>query len=105
MQVPWTQVAPAEQSPSPSSTSPLQSLSRLSQISGPAVICGLQTRSPPGWHCVMPAAHTPSCLVSHGSPPPLHVTPLTLNTLSLKSASLPNQVVSFAPSQSSNARE
>src|SRR5665213_707443 len=90
------------QRPVPSSTWPLQSLSRLSHFSGVAVTVGLQTIVPPPWHCVTPSAQTPCSPVLHGTPPPLHVTPVNLKTLSLKSPSS-GQLVALAPSQSSQA--
>ena len=59
----------------------------------------------PTWHSVTPLTQTPGAFGTvQGSPPPLQITPSIRNTLSLKSPSFPNQVMSFAPSQSSNAR-
>ena len=75
--------------PSPSSTMPLQSLSRLSHFSAPLMTAGLQMMPAPTWHSVTPCAQTPGIPVSHGSPPPSQVTPSIVNTLSLKSPSFP----------------
>src|SRR6478609_3573789 len=103
-QTPCKQTRPSPQRTEPSSTTPSQSLSRLSQRSALAATCGLQTIAPPVWHWVMPPAQTPGFPVSQGAPPPSQVTPLMRKTLSLKSPSFPCHDDWSAPSQSSNAR-
>ena len=100
---PCTQTWPVGQSPSPSSTIPLQSLSRLSHFSALGLIVATQVGVPPTTHWVMPFAQTPCMVVWQGTPPPSQVTPVMAKTLSLKSPSFPNQVVVLAPSQSSQA--
>ncbi len=100
---PCVQTWPLGQSPSPSSTIPLQSLSRLSHFSAVGLIVALQVGAPLTTHWVTPLAQTPRRPVSQGTPPPLQVTPENWKTLSLKSPSFPGQEVAFAPSQSSQA--
>src|SRR5262245_24481465 len=104
MHTPLLQTKPVWHRPLPSSTMPLQSLSRLSHFSAVGLTAGLHVMPAPTWHSVTPCAQTPGIAVSHGSPPPSQITPSMRNTLSLKSPSFPNQVMLFAPSQSSNAR-
>src|SRR6185436_11976704 len=53
----------------PSSTTPLQSLSRPSHTSGEGSVFCLHT-NPPTPHVTVPAAQTPCLPVSQGPPPP-----------------------------------
>src|SRR4051794_25743469 len=71
----------------PSSTLPLQLLSRLSQTSfvGPVVRTQLMT---PAWHTFVPAAQTPIWPVEHAAPPP----GFPLSTVPLQSSSALLQV-------------
>src|SRR6516165_3276065 len=102
-QVPLKQILFESQSPMPSSTMPLQSLSRLSQVSGDGLMSGTQVTDPSSWHSVTPCAQTPYIPVWHGSPLPWQTTPSNRNTLSLKSPSSGQFGLAPAPSQSSQA--
>src|SRR5690606_24571798 len=86
--LPWKQWRPTGQSPSPSSTAPLQSLSMLSQRSSVGCTAGRHSGAPPSSEqSVSPAAQAPCRPVSHGCPAPLQVSPVTKKTKSLKSPS------------------
>src|SRR5450432_4572459 len=79
-QFPWKQIglSGSEQSPSPSSITPLQSLSTLSQVSGPGCTTGRQAAgAPPMAQSVWPTEHAPCKPVMHGWLPPMQLMPET----------------------------
>ncbi len=74
---------------SPSSTAPLQSLSKPSHVSLEGPTRGMHWRAPL-WHWSVPSPQTPGLPVAHFPPPPAHEMPVTKVVRSSKSLSPPD---------------
>src|SRR5215217_4395883 len=103
---PWSPVSHVTSPPGfPSSTSPSQSLSRLSHCSADADWFCVHTTLPPV-HAVVPVAQTPSNSVSHVVPPPglpSSATPSQLSSIPLHCSGAPGNVVDVKSSQSTSS--
>jgi hypothetical protein len=93
---PFEHTSPGVGQVAPLSTVPSQLSSRPLHVSGCGCTSGLHESDDPCEQTVIPSAHAPSFAVVHGTPAPLHSTPSTAVTRSVKSALVVSKVSSHA---------